>query len=110
MPKAVVTEDSFDWGDDRPPNVPWSSTVIYEAHIRGMSMLRHDIRANERGTFASLADPETIGYLRSLGITALELLPIHAFVQDRVLIERGLTQLLGLQFDRLLCDRAPLFI
>ena len=95
MMKAVVTEDSFDWGDDRPPSVPWSSTVVYEAHIRGMSMLRHDIRANERGTFAALGDPETIGYLRSLGITALELLPIHAFVQDRVLIERGLRNFWG---------------
>ena len=90
MPKAVVTDDSFDWGDDRPPNVPWSRTVIYEAHLRGMSMQRHDIRANERGTFAALGDPEMIDYLRSLGITALELLPIHAFVQDRVLIERSL--------------------
>jgi Carbohydrate-binding module 48 (Isoamylase N-terminal domain)/Alpha amylase, catalytic domain len=95
MLKAVVTEDMFDWGDDRPPNIPWSSTVIYEAHLRGMSMLRHDIRANERGTFAALGDPEMINYLRSLGITTLELLPIHAFVQDRVLIERGLRNYWG---------------
>ena len=95
MLKAVVTDESFDWGDDRPPNVPWSSTVIYEAHIRGMSMLRHDLRANERGTFAALGDPETIDYLRSLGISALELLPIHAFVQDRGLIERGLRNYWG---------------
>jgi isoamylase len=95
MLKAVVTEDVFDWGDDRPPNIPWSSTVIYEAHVRGMSMLRHDIRANERGTFAALGDPEIINYLRSLGITTLELLPIHAFLQDRVLIERGLRNYWG---------------
>ena len=95
MLKAVVTDDSFDWGDDRSPNIPWSSTVIYEAHLRGMSMLRHDIRADERGTFAALGDPEMIDYLRSLGITTLELLPIHAFVQDRVLIERGLRNYWG---------------
>ncbi len=110
MLKAVVTDDVFDWGDDRPPNIPWSSTVIYETHVRGMTMLRHDIRANERGTFAALGDPEIINYLRTLGITAVELLPIHAFVQDRVLIERGLAELLGLQFDRLLRDRAALSV
>ena len=52
MLKAVVTDDMFDWGDDRPPNVPWSNTVIYEAHLRGLTMLRNDIRPNERGTFA----------------------------------------------------------
>ena len=58
MLKAVVSDDVFDWGDDRPPNVPWSETVIYEAHVRGMTMLRHDIRANERGTFAGAGGPE----------------------------------------------------
>ena len=58
MLKAVVSDDAFEWGDDRPPNVPWSNTVIYEVHVRGMTMLRHDIRADERGTFSALADPE----------------------------------------------------
>ncbi len=93
--KAVVSEDVFDWGDDRPPNVPWSNTVIYETHVRGMTMLRQEIRANERGTFAALADPNVIQYLRKLGVTALELLPIHAFVQDRALVERGLKNYWG---------------
>ena len=95
VPKAVVSEDIFDWGDDRPPNIPWSRTVIYEAHLRGLTMLRPDIRPNERGTFAALADENVIRYLRNLGITAIELLPIHAFVQDRALIERGLKNYWG---------------
>jgi len=95
MLKAVIGEDIFDWGDDRPPNVPWSRTVIYEAHLRGLTMLRPDIRPNERGTFAALADENVIRYLRNLGITAIELLPIHAFVQDRALIERGLKNYWG---------------
>jgi isoamylase len=95
MPKAVVTDDVFDWGDDRSPNTQWSKTVIYELHLRGMTMRRHDIRANERGTFAALADPDVIKYLQSLGVTAVELMPIHAFVQDRRLIERGLKNYWG---------------
>ena len=95
MLKAVVSDDTFAWGDDRPPNVPWSKTVVYEAHLRGMTMLRDDIRANERGTFAALADAKIIDYLRSLGITAIELLPIQAFLQDRGLVERGLRNYWG---------------
>jgi isoamylase len=95
LPKAVVTDDVFDWGDDRPPNVQWSKTVIYEAHLRGLTMRHHHIRANERGTFAALADPSVIRYLQSLGITAIELMPIHAFVQDRNLVERGLRNYWG---------------
>ena len=95
MPKAVVGDDAFDWGDDRPPNVPWPDTVIYEAHLRGMTMLRRDIRAEERGTFAALADPGVIDHLRTLGITAIELMPIHAFVSERSLVERGLKNYWG---------------
>ena len=93
--KAIVCDDTFDWGDDRPPNVPWSDTVIYEAHLRGMSMLRDDIRPEERGTFAALANPKIIRHLQDLGITALELLPVHAFLQDRLLVDRGLTNYWG---------------
>ena len=95
MPKAIVSDDVFDWGDDRPPNIPWSRTVIYEAHVRGMTMLRDDIRPNERGTFAALVNPKVIKHLQSLGITAVELLPIHAFVQDRHLIAHGLKNYWG---------------
>ncbi|MFZ0239227.1 MAG: glycogen debranching protein GlgX, partial [Xanthobacteraceae bacterium] len=95
MPKAIVSDDVFDWGDDRSPNIPWSRTVIYEAHLRGMTMLSDDIRPNERGTFAALVNPNVIKYLQSLGITAVELLPIHAFVQDRHLIAQGLKNYWG---------------
>jgi glycogen operon protein len=95
MPKAVVSDDVFDWGDDHPPNIPWSRTVIYELHVRGMTMLRRDIRANERGTFAALSDTSVIEYLQALGVTAVELLPIHAYVQDRMLVERGLKNYWG---------------
>ena len=95
MLKAVVTDDSFNWADDRPPNVPWSDTVIYEAHVRGLSMLRQDLRPNERGTFAALGDPHFIDHIRRLGVTAVELMPVHAFVQDRNLLQKGLRNYWG---------------
>ncbi len=95
MVKAVVTDESFNWADDRPPNIPWSDTVIYETHLRGLSMLHEDIQPNERGTFAALAEPKIIDHLRRLGVTAVELLPIHAFVQDRFLLEKGLKNYWG---------------
>jgi isoamylase len=95
MLKAVVTSDTFNWADDRPPKVPWSDTVIYEAHVRGLSILHPDVRPRERGTFAALADPEIIDHLRRLGVTAVELMPIHAFVQDRHLLEKGLRNYWG---------------
>jgi len=91
---AVVAED-FNWGDDRPPGIPWSDTVIYEAHLKGLTELRTDLRPRERGTFAALADPGTIDHLRRLGVTAVELLPIHAFVQDRYLLQKGLRNYWG---------------
>jgi isoamylase len=95
VPKAAVTDDTFSWGDDRPPDIPWSRTVIYEMHVRGMTMRRDHIRANERGTFAALADPAIIKYLQTLGVTAVEVMPIHAFVQDRSLVEKGLKNYWG---------------
>jgi isoamylase len=95
MFKAVVTHDTFNWADDKPPNSPWSDTVIYEVHLRGLSMLRKDLRPHERGTFAALAEPDLIDHLRHIGITAVELLPIHAFVQDRHLLENGLRNYWG---------------
>jgi isoamylase len=95
MIKSVVTADSFDWADDRPPNVPWSRTVIYEAHVRGLSMLREDVRSRERGTFAALADPALIDHLQHLGVTTVELMPIHTFVQDRHLLEKNLRNYWG---------------
>jgi isoamylase len=89
MPKSVVTDDSFNWGDDHPPAMPWSDTVIYEAHVRGLTMLHDEIRPSERGTFAALGHPAVINHLRRLGVNAIELMPVHAFLQDRVLQQRG---------------------
>jgi len=93
--KGVVVSDDFNWGDDRPPNVPWSDTVIYEAHLKGLTFQRPDLRPRERGTFAALADPATIDHLRRLGVTSVELMPIHAFLQDRHLLVKGLRNYWG---------------
>jgi glycogen operon protein len=95
VPKAVVTADAFDWGEDRPLRTPWSDTVVYEAHVRGLSMLLPDIPEQDRGTAAALGSPAMLDYLRHLGITALELLPIHALVHDRPLVDRGLVNYWG---------------
>ncbi len=95
MPKGVVVDDSFNWGDDRPPAVPWDRTVIYEAHVRGLSMLRDDLGPRERGTFAALADPRLVAHLQRLGVTAVELLPVQAFLQDRFLVEKQLRNYWG---------------
>ncbi len=93
--KAVVADDNFNWADDRPPAVPWADTVIYEVHVRGLSMLRQELRPNERGTFAALGEPWFIDHLRRLGVTTVELLPVHAFVQDRPLLQKGLRNYWG---------------
>jgi isoamylase len=93
--KGVVVTDDFAWGDDRPPNIPWADTVIYEAHVKGLTALRSDLRPRDRGTFAALADPGVIDHLKRLGVTAIELLPIHAFVQDRYLLEKNLRNYWG---------------
>jgi glycogen operon protein len=95
VPKCVVIDEAFDWSRDVRPDVPWPETVIYEAHLRGVSMLNPDVRQHERGTFAALASPRFIDHLRDLGITALELLPIHAFLDERFLLERDLTNYWG---------------
>jgi glycogen operon protein len=95
MPKAVVCDPAFNWGDDQPPETDWSQTVIYEAHMRGLTMRRDDIVHPERGTFAALADWRVIEHLTSLGITAIELMPIHSFLQDHFLVQRGLRNYWG---------------
>ena len=95
VPKAVVVDEHFDWNGDHPPRVPWSDTVIYEAHVRGLTRRLPDIPEHDRGTFGALGHPRTIDYLRGLGITAIELLPVHAFARDRLLVEKGLTNYWG---------------
>src|SRR5690606_20484584 len=79
---SVVTTPFFDWGHDRPPNHDYANTVIYEAHVRGMSQLHPEIPEEIRGTYAALGHPAMIQHLQELGITAIELMPVHQFVQD----------------------------
>lgn len=95
MPKCVVIDPNFDWEGDRPPNIPLHESVIYELHVKGFTQTHPDIPENIRGTYAALAHPVTIDYLKSLGVTAIELMPIHHFVSDRHLIEKGLTNYWG---------------
>ncbi len=95
MPKAMVVHDNTDWSDDIRPATAWSDTVIYEAHVRGLSKLFEEVAPAERGTFAALASGPVVDHLRRLGITAVELLPIHAYVQDRFLQEKGLSNYWG---------------
>jgi glycogen operon protein len=95
MPKGIVVNDNFSWAEDKRPNTPWSDTVIYEAHVKGLTKLFEDVRPPERGTFAALTHPKIIDHLKRLGITAIELLPVHAFLQDRNLLEKGLANYWG---------------
>jgi glycogen operon protein len=95
MPKGVVTSEQFDWGEDHFPRTPWPQTVIYEAHLRGLTMRQTDIPEQQRGYAAALGHERTVAYLKSLGITAIELLPMHAFIDDRPLVERGLVNYWG---------------
>src|SRR5688572_5200019 len=95
VPKSVVVDDRFDWAHDHAPSVPWADTVIYELHVRGFTRRRTDLPEHDRGTFGALGHATTIEYLKGLGVTAVELLPIHAFARDRFLVERGLTNYWG---------------
>jgi isoamylase len=93
--KSVVINPFFDWANDRQPNIPWHRTVVYETHVKGFSRTNGGIPEELRGTYAGLAHPVSIDYLKSLGITAVELLPVHQFVQDSTLVERGLRNYWG---------------
>jgi isoamylase len=95
MPKAIVTADDFDWGEDHRPRTPWRYTSIYELHVRGFTKLLKEARERDRGSFAALAHPHAIDYLKGLGVTAVELLPVHAFLDDRMLIDKGLSNYWG---------------
>ncbi len=95
MPKAVVVDTAFTWGDDRPPKTPWRDTVIYELHVRGFTMQFPGVPPPLRGTFLALSSPPVLDYLRRLGITAVELMPVQAFVDDRFLVEKRLRNYWG---------------
>ncbi|WP_309485417.1 glycogen debranching protein GlgX [Streptomyces sp. WELS2] len=92
---GVVTDPFFDWGDDRPPRTPYADSVIYEAHVRGLTRTHPDVPERLRGTYAGLAHPAVTEHLTSLGVTAVELMPVHQFVQDGILQDRGLSNYWG---------------
>ena len=95
MPRCKVVETAFSWGDDRAPHVPWHEMVIYEAHVRGLTMRHPDVPPQLRGRYAGLACAPMIEYFKRLGVTTVELMPVHAFVDDRHLLERNLRNYWG---------------
>ncbi len=95
MPKAIVADGLFDWGRDRAPRTPLHQTVIYEAHVKGLTIRHPNIRPELRGTYAGLGHPVTIDYLTKLGVTAVELLPVHQFIHDHRLVDMGLRNYWG---------------
>jgi isoamylase len=95
IPKAVVTDPNFDWEGDKSPKTPYYKSVIYETHVKGFTKLHPEIPKNIQGTYAALAHPVTIKYLKDLGITAIELMPVHQFVNDNILHDKGLTNYWG---------------
>lgn len=95
VPKCVVIDPSFDWEDDQCPRIPFHKTIIYETHVKGLTKLHPQIPENIRGSFAGLAHPAMVRYLKELGITAVELMPVHSFLNDRHLEEKGLTNYWG---------------
>lgn len=95
MPKCRVVESAFTWGRVRRPQIPWERTIVYETHLRGFTMQHPAVPRELRGTFSGLMQHEVIEYIRTLGVTAVELLPIHAFVDDSYLIDKGLRNYWG---------------
>jgi len=93
--KSVVIDSHFDWEDDRFPKIPYHLTIIYEAHVRGFTKLHPDLPEEIRGTYAAIGHPLTIDYLKKMGITAIELMPVHHFLNDHFLEEKGLTNYWG---------------
>jgi len=95
VPKCVVIDPSFDWQGDAPPAIPWHRTVIYETHVKGFTIRHPELEAKVRGTYTGLVSPPMLDYLRSLGITAVELMPVHDFLGTKSLVDRGLSNYWG---------------
>jgi isoamylase len=95
MPKSVVINPYFDWGVDRPPSHEYADSVIYEAHVKGLTQTHPDIPENIRGTYAAIGHPAMIDHLKSLGVTAIELMPVHHFANDSTLVDKGLSNYWG---------------
>ena len=95
VPKSVVVRDNFDWSDDAKPDTSWADTIIYELHVRGFTKRHPEIPPELRGTFAGLAHPASVEYLKDLGVTAIELMPVHHFVSEPGLLRKGLSNYWG---------------
>jgi glycogen operon protein len=95
MPKSVVINPFFDWGNDSQPHTPWHETIIYETHVKGFTMRHPGVPENLRGTYAGMAHPAALRYLKQLGVTAVELLPVHQFIHSKHLLDRGLRNYWG---------------
>jgi isoamylase len=95
MPRSVVIDHNFDWQDDRPPRRSWNETVIYETHVKGTTRRHPDVREDLRGTYAGLASDAMVAYLRDLGVTAVELLPVHHIADEQFIVERRLSNYWG---------------
>jgi isoamylase len=95
MPRCVVIDPAFDWEGDAPPHVPWGETVIYETHVKGFSRLLAEVPPELRGAYLGLAHPAAVAYLRDLGVTAVELLPVHHWLDEVSVVARGLTNYWG---------------
>ena len=95
MPKCRVVDTAFTWGEDRPPRTPWDETVIYELHVKGFTKRHPNIPEELRGTYAGLASAPAIEHLKRLGVTAVELMPVHSFVDDKHLVDKGLKNYWG---------------
>jgi isoamylase len=95
VPRAVVTNPFFDWANDRHPRTPWHETVVYEVHVKGFTARHPGVPEELRGTYAGLATPEAIDHFKQLGVTAVELLPVHQFVHDATLLDKGLRNYWG---------------
>jgi len=107
LPKCVVVDQAFSWGNDSPPRTPWHRTVIYELHVKGFTIRHPDVPKELRGTYAGLTSPAIIEYLHALGITAVELMPVHQFVVDKSLADRGLTNYWGYNSIGFFAPHAP---
>jgi isoamylase len=95
IPKSVVVDSAFSWGDDRPPRIPWNESIIYEAHVKGFTIKNPGVPQEYKGCYAAISSDEIIEYLLKLGITALELMPVHHFVNERPLTQKGLKNFWG---------------
>ncbi len=111
MPKNVVINPFFDWGNDRPPHIPYHDTVIYEAHVRGLTLRHPEVPLRQRGTYAGIAHPAVIEHLKRIGVTAVELLPVHQFVPEQALPSlAGLTNYWGYNTIGFLAPAQPVLL